>query len=157
MEPPSTIRVSVLDSIQSGLPIPRIHEAVAVAITRQGFRSAEVTVLLTSDEHIAELNGRFRSIAESTDVLTFPEGLGADGEIAISVPFAERQAAFHGLKLLDEIILLAIHGALHLVGMDDESDSDREAMIAKMNEIARSIGAVPMNDWSSHHPVESTA
>lgn len=99
-----------------------------------------------------ELNRKFRGVDESTDVLTFPAGdfPGAPlGDIAIAVPYAERQAKARGVSLSQELGYLAIHGALHLVGFDDESEEERARMVGGMNRVAVASGLKPDLQWSS--------
>lgn len=113
-------------------------------------RPGEISILLTDDQEIQDLNRRFRNIDEPTDVLTFP----ADnpmllGDIAISIPFAERQAKLRNVATSQEIAFLAIHGALHLLGFDDESEDDRSEMVEQMNRAATAAGLEPDMEWAS--------
>jgi rRNA maturation RNase YbeY len=149
MEPPSSHSISVLNP--SGYPIDeaRISHAVATALNSERAEPSDVRVLLTEDEKIRELNSRFRGLDQATDVLTFPEGERCSGDIAISLPYAERQAQARNIKAQDEIIYLAIHGALHLTGLDDQTDTDRAQMVQKMNAVAAQIKLPPTEDWSS--------
>jgi rRNA maturation RNase YbeY len=151
MEPPSE-RISVLNESGRRLRLQPIRRAVATALLRHGRESSAVNVLLSSDEEIRSLNERFRGIDEATDVLTFPGG-GASGaplgDIAIAVPYAERQAQARKVSLGQEVAYLAIHGALHLVGYDDESDADRDRMVEEMNVVAEAVGLKPDHDWHS--------
>jgi probable rRNA maturation factor len=91
----------------------------------------QVTVLLTTDAAIRQLNRQFRGINKATDVLSFPaEGIGAEemaGDLAISVPTALRQAVEQGHSLSTEIRVLILHGLLHLSGHDHEADEGQMA------------------------------
>lgn len=91
----------------------------------------QVTVLLTTDAGIRELNRRFRGINKATDVLSFPaaEPVVSEvaGDLAISVPTARRQAAEQGHSLSTEIKVLLLHGLLHLAGYDHEADAGQMA------------------------------
>lgn len=95
----------------------------------------DFSVTLVSDRTIRKLNRRFRSKDQPTDVLSFPfgspgilQGLSGDdltprlGEIIISIETAERQARKEGHRLEEEIQWLIIHGVLHLLGYDHETD-----------------------------------
>lgn len=126
----------------------------------------KVDLLLSDDSEMRSLNKRFRGIDDSTDVLTFPAYLGdlpesAEeplGDIAISVPYARRQAEMRGVSLTNELAMLAIHGALHLVGFDDIKDADRRMMQLEMNAMAIALGLQPDPEWSSLlHESESNA
>ncbi len=87
--------------------------------------AGEVSILLTTDADIRELNLRFRRKNQPTDVLSFPapEGSELAGDLAISLDTAARQAREHGHTLLDEVRILLLHGLLHLAGLDHEQDS----------------------------------
>ncbi len=92
---------------------------------------SEVSILLTDDKEIQTLNKIYRNIDAPTDVLAFSLLEGQEsflkpdianeyllGDIVISVETAQRQAISLGHSLQNEIIILAIHGFLHLIGYD---------------------------------------
>jgi probable rRNA maturation factor len=81
----------------------------------------EIGCLVTGDQELRRLNREFRGADYPTDVLSFRSGQG--GEMAISLDRASAQAAEHGHDLNDEVRILMLHGALHLAGMDHETDS----------------------------------
>lgn len=85
---------------------------------------AAFTVLLTSDRRLRQLNRDFLGKDAPTDVLSFPSpGPGGfPGEMAISVPRAREQAAARGHSAETEIAILMLHGLLHLLGHDHETD-----------------------------------
>ena len=93
----------------------------------------QVTVLLTTDAAIRDLNRRFRGKDKATDVLSFPAvplqsakpAERVAGDIAISVDTARRQATEQGHALTCELKVLILHGVLHLAGYDHESDTGR--------------------------------
>ena len=91
-------------------------------------RGGSLAVCLVSDGKMTELNRRFRGTAGATDVLSFsgddtePDGTVYVGDIVISVPTALRQAKRERHGLSREIKLLALHGYLHLLGYDHETD-----------------------------------
>jgi probable rRNA maturation factor len=94
----------------------------------------EVSVLLTTDKKIRELNSHFRGKNKATDVLSFPAernpGNGPEkvaGDLAISVNVARRQAEEQGHALGVEIKVLMLHGLLHLAGYDHETDNGQMA------------------------------
>ena len=89
----------------------------------------QVTVLLTTDAAMRDLNRRFRGKNKPTDVLSFPSDhliRGTEkiaGDLAIGVETALRQANEQGHSLAIEIRVLMLHGLLHLAGYDHETDS----------------------------------
>ena len=110
------------ERIPSARTLARFLREAQAAVQLRG----KVSVLLTSDTGIRRLNRQFRGKDKATDVLSFPAGGPAAGEIAgdlaISVPTARRQAAAHGHSLSTEIKILVLHGLLHLAGYDHETD-----------------------------------
>jgi probable rRNA maturation factor len=84
----------------------------------------EVSLVLTGDRAVRVLNARYRGKDRPTDVLSFPGGGGAGelGDIVISVETAARNARAHGRTLGRELDVLALHGFLHVLGYDHETD-----------------------------------
>ena len=109
----------------------------------------EVSILLTGDKDIRRLNQEFRSIDQPTDVLSFPQNADEDpcipeeiilGDIAVSLDIAKAQAKEHGLDFKEEIILLLIHGILHLLGYDHEiSEKEEKQMRNKTRELFKLV------------------
>ena len=112
----------------------------------------EISILLTDNEEIQELNRQYRGKNKPTDVLSFPTE-GFDhlplGDIAISIPYAQMQANERNIRLEEELAFLAIHGALHLLGFDDETEKEYQEMIERMNEIAILTGLKPDKNWKT--------
>ena len=98
-------------------------------LTRRITRGRTMTCLIANDGELRRLNRFFRGKDQATDVLSFPPANpnGLAGDIAISIDRARIQAAEHGHSLADELRILMLHGALHLAGMDHESDSGEMA------------------------------
>ena len=105
---------------------------------------AGFTVCLVSDAAIHEYNKRFRGVDRPTDVLSFPSGNGRNGDdaylgdIVISAETAQASARRFGLRLEEEIELLALHGVLHLLGHDHERDNGEMARLER--EWSRRLG-----------------
>lgn len=98
---------------------------------------AQVSLVLSTDEELHRLNLAYRGIDGPTDVLSFPfdaghvppeESVAYLGDILISVPYARRSAAAQDRPLDAELCLLAVHGLLHLLGHEDETDDGAERM-----------------------------
>lgn len=109
--------------------------------------SAELSLLLTGDEEMTALNRSFRGQDKTTDVLSFSqlEGVGAQGQpdvlgdVVISLPQAARQAKRRRAALWDEVLVLLVHGVLHLLGRDHEGP-DRSRAAEMMREQRRLVG-----------------
>jgi len=119
-------------------------------LDREGVKEpATIGIVLCDDPTIQELNKRFLNHDYPTDVLSFllSEGSRASGteqglvgEIIISVETAERNAKRFRQTLESELLRLAIHGTLHLLGYDDATNSQRRAMRRKERQYLRSVG-----------------
>jgi probable rRNA maturation factor len=149
MEPPSTHRINIVVESPVCLDGVLLSEGIATALKSEGVPPSEVTVLLADDARVQALNRDFRHLDQPTDVLTFPSGENADGDLAIAVPYASRQAAKRGVPLETELVYLAIHGALHLCGLDDQTEAEADEMRQRMSRIAISIGLPPDQAWGS--------
>ncbi len=105
--------------------LSRFVREAARAIPLEG----QVSILLTTDKAVKELNREFRGKNKATDVLSFPAGVDGEhaGDLAISVETAARQADEFGHSLLDEVRALLLHGLLHLSGLDHERDAGQMA------------------------------
>ena len=97
-------------------------------------------ILITGDAELRRLNRTFRSSDYATDVLSFPNTTQAGmpvppcvclGDIAISLSRARAQAHEFGHSIEQEVRILMLHGLLHLLGMDHESDGGRMARVEK--------------------------
>ncbi|HUP40823.1 MAG TPA: rRNA maturation RNase YbeY [Vicinamibacterales bacterium] len=98
-------------------------------LARVAPRSARgsVAVAILPDSKVKALNRRFRRVNKGTDVLSFPGTGKYLGDIAISRGIARKQAKLLGHSLTVELRVLALHGLLHLLGYDHESDNGRMA------------------------------
>lgn len=106
-----------------------------------------LTIVLTDDTHIQKLNFEFLQIDAPTDVLSFPVDERDPeteerylGDIIISYPRAQLQAATGGHSLRDELFLLVVHGVLHLLGFDHSQEADKRIMWEHQSEILKDLG-----------------
>lgn len=101
----------------------------------------EISLLITNDETIHQLNKEYRQKDKPTDVLSFP--LDDDtmlGDIVISLDTAKRQAEEREINLDRETAFLFIHGLLHLLGYDHETSiEDEKEMFALQEEILKKL------------------
>jgi probable rRNA maturation factor len=115
------------------------RRVVGKVLDGERLREAEVSILFVDDPAIRDLNRRYRRKDRPTDVLSFalaePGQLRQPGavlgDVVISIPAARRQAADLGHPLESELALLLVHGTLHLLGYDHESDRDARRMRTK--------------------------
>ncbi|MEI7592187.1 MAG: rRNA maturation RNase YbeY [Actinomycetes bacterium] len=137
---------------------------------------AELSLLFVDRETIATLNGDFLGVDGPTDVLSFPidgelapsgrwpddAGPGPDrrmpdlddvpmllGDVIICPDVAAENAPLHAGVLDDELALLVVHGILHLLGMDHESDDERVAMQGRERALlAEFYGTMHRDPWT---------
>ena len=108
-----------------------VEAAAAAALHEIDFGGGGVSILLTDDASVRELNGRFRSKDYATNVLSFPASAhpeGLLGDIALACGVCAREAAEQGKPLANHLQHLVTHGVLHLVGYDHETDAEAEQM-----------------------------
>lgn len=126
----------------------RVREAVERTLRRQRCPAAQISVALVNDERIADLNQRFLGHAGPTDCITFDLADDAEstieGEVVISWETADREARRRGREPISEILLYAVHGTLHLLGLDDASDDEASEMHAIEDEILAGMGLGPV-------------
>ena len=97
-----------------------------------------LTILLTDDATVADLNLRFRDKAGPTNVLSFPAPANREGhlgDIAMAYGVCAREAAEQGKSLAHHLQHLVAHGVLHLVGYDHQTDTEAEEMEALERQI----------------------
>ena len=117
-----------------------------------GVENGEVSITLTNNAYIHELNRDYRGIDRPTDVLSFalneseePDiADGPDvnilGDLIISVERAEEQAADYGHSVRREMAFLTVHGMLHLLGYDHMEEADRLEMEAEQRFVMEKLG-----------------
>lgn len=97
----------------------------------------DISVILTSDKHIKELNLRYLERDAVTDILCFPYSAKPPFkcDMFISLETSFRHSREYGQSHRDEIIFLVIHGILHLLGWRDNKDALRQRMLRRQREI----------------------
>ena len=140
----------------TGVAVPRFSKREIGAFTRQALLAieklgkldeeiTEVSIAFIDDVAMTELNKKFRGKKKTTDVLTFPADDSYNepsasgkplGDIVISVDQARRQAADEKHSLATEVRYLVVHGLLHALGYDHETDG------GEMNELELEVRAL---------------
>jgi probable rRNA maturation factor len=141
-------------SIEGALPevdaeaLERDAGRVLVAL---GLGECELSLLLCDDAFIRPLNAQWRGKDSATDVLSFPQEEDVSllapppvlGDVVISAETAARQATELGHPVADELRALLVHGVLHLLGYDHETDEETEAMLAEEARLHAVLGLPP--------------
>ena len=134
----------------------QLQQAVQFVAEAEGLAGpAEMSLVLTDDERMQELNRSYSNVDATTDVLSFAasDDAGAGfvaapaideprflGDVIISLPQAGRQAVERGHSLAAELCLLVVHGTLHLLGHDHAEPEERARMWATQRTVLRRLG-----------------
>lgn len=132
------MRVQINKRQYSGVSDGLVKSVMAAATAAAPrYRHAHVSIAFVSDAVSRRLNRQYRHIDRPTDVLSFSEldakkpalsDPGYIGEIVIAVPYTRRQARRLGHPFTEEVVVLLIHGWLHLIGHDHMKKSDAQNM-----------------------------
>ena len=131
-----------------------VQEVLAAA----GIRRGEISIAIIDDATMQQLNNQYLQHDYPTDVLSFcldHEDDWLEGEIIVSAQYATREAERFGWSMLDELTLYVIHGALHLVGYDDLTPEEKQAMRAQEIRHLQALGMEPKYDCESKNDCES--
>ena len=127
----AVVNTAALAALRAGLP-------------EAGAAEQDVVVLLTGDDAMAELNQGFRDKAGPTNVLSFPAPESARphlGDVAVAYGVCSREARDQDKRLDHHLMHLVVHGVLHLVGYDHETDTEAEDMEALERRVLAGLGA----------------
>ncbi len=135
------LEISVALPYEDAVDRELLERVLRNALAGQGLTGpVEVSLVVTNDAEIQALNRQYRGIDRPTDVLSFPqtEGPGAFprppgvplhlGDIVISYDRVREQAREYGHSERRELAYLAVHGLLHLLGFDHQTEPERQRM-----------------------------
>lgn len=146
--------VQIQDEVSlEGLDLAFLRVAALATLKHQGITApCELTVVISDDASVQALNARFRGMDRPTDVLAFADDTRGPfavtsgdfprylGDIVISLPTAQRQAAEAGCTPTQELQLLIVHGVLHLLGYDHAEVTERARMWQTQSAILALLG-----------------
>ena len=137
------------------LPVDKSHLLRAAQLTLDLEKIAltsELSIVIGNDALLKKLNQKYRQVNTPTDVLSFTSGEVDPetksvylGDVVISLPRAQVQAAEGTHPLLDELQLLVVHGILHLLGYDHLEEADKEKMQEVQNKVLNNLGVKLVN------------
>lgn len=147
--------VDVIVEEETGLVVPPDEFSlnyINLILDYLGLEDKEISIVLTGDDSISKLNKLYRDKTGPTDVLTFcqnddisefPTGFGIQsnflGDIIISLDTLKRNSKYFKVTFEEELNRLLIHGILHLVGMDHETNNSDEKMLLFQEKILKEI------------------
>ena len=129
------------------IDVNKLKKITCYVLEKEGVHNTEVSILLTNDAKIRDLNRQYRNEDGATDVLAFPQGKSKEevlnskllGDVVISVERAKIQADKFNQPILKEIYLYLIHGLLHLLGYKDERKDDYQKINKRQRELLNKI------------------
>jgi probable rRNA maturation factor len=137
--------------------------AQTVLAQHEDVSDAELTIVITDDAAVQQLNQQFRHVDAPTDILSFPaetpdidlpEAAQYLGDLIVAYPYAAAQAEREGHALHDSLDLLIVHGTLHLLGYDHDTLENRAEMWAKqatcLEKLGISTDIVPALEEAAH-------
>jgi len=151
--PDYQIAIQITPRFRANVDQRSLHRVATEVLSREGLeQETELSLVVTDDEAIRELNRRFRGVDAPTDVLAFGEGAEEQfvsvpgsppylGDVVISYPRAQAQAEELGHAVAEELKLLVIHGVLHLLGYDHQEGAAAERMREKEERILHEAAA----------------
>ncbi len=150
------VELTVDEEIADTVPAELLTAAAQATLSHQKAPAGELTILITTDDRLAELNRAYLGIDAATDVLAFPAGRSGPtlpdqplyfGDIAISLPRARAQAAAAGHLSEAELQLLVVHGTLHLLGYDHAEEQEKAVMWAAQEHTLKHLGVSVNTNW----------
>jgi len=159
MEDDSEFDIAITNLCEAAPNLDRqVRTAIKAALRRHHTRAAKISVALVDDARIAHLNEVHLHHKGPTDVIAFDlrddsaatgnkvrrDGPHVEGELVVCVDAARREAKHRGHDVNDELTLYAVHGTLHLLGYDDQSETDAARMHEIEDDILVSIGVGPV-------------
>lgn len=143
-------------ALLGGFSLETVEQALtrAAELTLQETQATQplgLSLVLSDDAHLRELNRQFLGVDAPTDVLAFPSGEVDPhtqnlylGDVILSLSRAQEQAVAAGHTLLDELQLLTVHGVLHLLGYNHEEPEEQQVMEQTQASLLRKL----KNSWS---------
>ncbi len=111
------------------LPIKSVKKSIETLLLDYKISEATISFIYMDNNEIQEINKQYLEHDYPTDVITFSlEDDKIDGEIYIGAQIAKEQAGEYKVSIKNEVLRLAVHGTLHLLGYDDNTDEKRLEM-----------------------------
>jgi probable rRNA maturation factor len=156
------VDIDVQSSLWDAQPGAESAVRAAIAAAALSTSGGEVSILLTDDSAVRELNREWRGIDKATNVLSFPApellskgAAGILGDIVIAYETLRRESADEDRDFLHHLTHLTVHGYLHLVGYDHQTDAQANDMEALESKIMTRM-QLP-DPWKDRDPEQSGA
>lgn len=141
------VEVHAAPGVDPPLPVQRLEGVVREVLRAERCGDAEVSLALVDDAAMIELNRRYLGKVEPTDVIAFSlhdEGEAPVGDLYVGIEQARRQAREHAVTPEEEMLRLAVHATLHLLGWDHpDEERERSPMYRRQEELLAGFTAAP--------------
>lgn len=144
-----TIEIEIEDEAWASALPDCAATAERAALAALDGEAGDVAILLAGDDAVQDLNARFRGKDRPTNVLSFPaaesarscpEGAPHLGDVALAYGVCRAEAEAQGKSLEHHLAHLVVHGVLHLLGYDHETDAEAETMEGAEREVLARLG-----------------
>lgn len=151
-DPPIGLSVDIVHEAGDWSGFGDVHGVVGSAASalasELGLADCEACLALSDDAHVAELNATYRGKPTPTNVLSFPAAEPAGGapqtrhlgDVILAAQTVSREAGEQGISPADHLRHLVVHGLLHLLGYDHETDAEAQTMETLEVRILASLG-----------------
>lgn len=141
------VHIVVEEGVQSEVEPDYLEEIALSVLEAEQVSGGDISVLVSDNSTVQELNARYRGKDEPTDVLSFvaSESPGPDtqensGDIVISVSSVAENAERFRVSVAEELCRVLIHGVLHICGWNHTTNDDDEPMLRRQEALLRSVG-----------------
>ncbi len=142
------IHLEILEGFSTQIDAASLRSAAETTLKHQdSAEKTKLSLVVSDDDHLQQLNLQFLGIDSATDVLSFPSSFANPesditylGDVIISIQKAQAQAERGGHSTMDELRLLTVHGVLHLIGHDHANEDQKKQMWAAQAEILNQLG-----------------
>ncbi len=140
----ASLQVDIHDATgASAAQLQQLRQAIRAAALHRGFTSGSIGLAIVDDPAIHKINLQHLNHDYPTDVISFcyqQDAPEIEGELVVSRDTAEREAACLGWDAAHELTLYAVHGTLHICGLEDGSPEQRQAMRQAEQAVLRQLG-----------------
>lgn len=146
----------LVSNLQEKVPVDEELNGLVIRVTQEVLHTegvdpaAEVSLVFVDEDYIQRLNREYRGVDRPTDVLSFaleegepmPAGGGEVllGDVVVSLPAAQRQSVEYGHSFAREVAFLTVHGVLHLLGYDHQTEEESARMRAREEAVLAQMG-----------------
>ncbi len=127
--------IEISNTTKRKLPVEKLRKAIEVVLKHERHQAQMVSAVYCGDKFIKKINRRFLQHDYPTDTISFRlnEGRSVEGEFYISLDTVARNARQYKVSEQEELLRVTIHSVLHLVGYNDETESQKKKMTQKEN------------------------